>query len=455
MILFNGFLADSKRKIKHVLDSGTGRAELSLSGLKDGIRYVSFDIFDTLIVRDVSRPSDVFRIMEKRLRDPLFSEKRVRAEKTARTKSADHEVTIYDIYQCFEGITPEKVKNYISLELDTELLVCRPDGRTIRFYEQCREHYPMILISDMYLPGGLMEKLLGKCGITGYQKLYISCDLHRTKRSGALYDHVLSDLCINAGQLLHIGNDIVSDLLCARRKGLHAIKVRPAPSLLATGAKDPCIADRNCPLQMQVLCNFMKNTANSPHRRFDVLYGYGRETLGVILFGFCKWLIKKMKEDGTEQVLFTGENAPLIKAAYDALAHTNIIPSFTAEHLPDMNKKTALAAVGDGGMKQAANGSTENIRGYCIIAAQKHPVCGFPAESYRVSDDTEENERFADIFRYINSGPQSGAEQLRQGTLDLVREAQQSCIAEWKYIRSDNAFYFLKNSAKKPFPDKI
>ena len=52
--------------------------------------YISFDIFDTLVKRDLERPADVFLVVEKKYQMQTgmaidgFAEKRITAEKKAR-----------------------------------------------------------------------------------------------------------------------------------------------------------------------------------------------------------------------------------------------------------------------------------------------------------------------------------------------------------------------------------
>ncbi len=224
--LQHSFFSDFKRNIKRFLDTAIGKDELLLSDIKGSPTYISFDIFDTLLLRNVSEPADVFRIMGERLEQPKFYEQRTSAEQNARIHAPGHEVTIDEIYRQFENLTPTEREQYIALELDTEKQLCHADEKMLRFYHQCREHYPIVLISDMYMPETLMRKLLLHCGITGFRKLYISCDFRSSKRSGALYDYVLSNLGISAGSLLHIGNDFVSDDLVARKKGVRVLKVK-------------------------------------------------------------------------------------------------------------------------------------------------------------------------------------------------------------------------------------
>ncbi|MBR1383486.1 MAG: hypothetical protein IJ555_06715 [Ruminococcus sp.] len=218
-----------KKVIKGFLDEKVGYISPSWGVISPGAEYVSFDIFDTLISRKTGKPVQLFEYMEKQLCMPGFSEKRIKAERDARNKSQNGEVTLKEIYQSFEGVSPDKAEELCRKELEAELSVCRFNKRLKKLYRQCIENKKVILTSDMYLTSEMMEKLLESCGIRGYERLFISCEAGVSKRSGELYRYVLSELGISPKQLVHIGNDIMTDDICACLKGIRAVKVRTMP----------------------------------------------------------------------------------------------------------------------------------------------------------------------------------------------------------------------------------
>ena len=63
---------------------------------------ISFDIFDTLLLRPFANPTDLFYIIGKRLDMPEFHKLRIEAEKRAReiaiAETGSREITIYNIY---------------------------------------------------------------------------------------------------------------------------------------------------------------------------------------------------------------------------------------------------------------------------------------------------------------------------------------------------------------------
>lgn len=96
-----------KADVKHPVD-----ADKILKEIKN-YDIVSFDIFDTLLKRNVKEPTDVFSYMEKKYQINGFREKRIEAEKAARKKKNGLEISLEDIYAEFGA-------DYSDEEMETE-----------------------------------------------------------------------------------------------------------------------------------------------------------------------------------------------------------------------------------------------------------------------------------------------------------------------------------------------
>ena len=81
-------------------------------------RYVSFDIYDTLVIRPYVRPTDLFRHVESLYNKEGFAESRISAEKNARRKHPG-EITLDQIY---DEIDPA-YRDLMSVETDMEIKV--------------------------------------------------------------------------------------------------------------------------------------------------------------------------------------------------------------------------------------------------------------------------------------------------------------------------------------------
>ena len=78
----------------------------------DKANIVTFDIFDTLIKRNVEKPEDVFKLVEAHYNlhnknsIKKFTEYRIKAEREARIKSIKEEVSLDEIYNVLKSIYP-------------------------------------------------------------------------------------------------------------------------------------------------------------------------------------------------------------------------------------------------------------------------------------------------------------------------------------------------------------
>ena len=202
-------------------------------GILDQIeRYtiVSFDVFDTVVKREVAEPKDVFALIEARLRDKPnisvehFYELRVEAERIARKANRGREVTLEDIYKQI-SVSNERRLELMRLECQTEIEISTPNIPIKHVYDACaRQGKKILFISDMYLPSEVIWQILQKNGYdTG--RLYVSCEAGRTKRDGGLFTYVQKTENLTVDSWLHMGDAIPGDFLSPKRLGVKTILI--------------------------------------------------------------------------------------------------------------------------------------------------------------------------------------------------------------------------------------
>ncbi len=201
---------------------------------KDKYNVIFFDVFDTLIKRKVNSPTDVFDIVENSIEGTKndlneFKKNRILAEKLARKNLDYHEPTIDDIYVQLEYITKEtheKVENIKNIEIETEMDVCYPDIEMFDLYQaEIEKGKHVFIVTDMYLSGKVIGKLLEKNGYENYEGVYVSCEARASKRVGTIFPIILSELNVK-GNIIHIGDNPLSDYFNPIRKGISAILIR-------------------------------------------------------------------------------------------------------------------------------------------------------------------------------------------------------------------------------------
>lgn len=195
-------------------------------------RAVSFDLFDTLLERDVDRPVDVFlRVGDIVLgagKGERFQKDRIAAEKAARETAPNGEATLDDIYEVFvkAGYDRETAEALKVEEVRSELNGCFVKSSMKPVYDAAlKRGKTVFLISDMYLPPEVISGMAARCGYEGYEKLFVSNEYGVSKRSGKLFDEVLREYGLSKRDLVHIGDSIGADLLGARKAGIAALPV--------------------------------------------------------------------------------------------------------------------------------------------------------------------------------------------------------------------------------------
>ena len=192
---------------------------------------VSFDVFDTLLLRPALQPSDLFAVVGSRLHLPDFPNMRIQAEQEARRKDrcagGTGEITLAAIYQELQQKTGLSAALGMQTEWDVECDLCYANPYLLEVFERVRAAgMPLYVTSDMYLPEEQIRQLLERNGFSGFQKILVSCMYGGGKYNGVLF-RVLQETA-GTSRILHVGDRLDSDVRCARQAGLDAVQIPAA-----------------------------------------------------------------------------------------------------------------------------------------------------------------------------------------------------------------------------------
>ena len=169
---------------------------------------ISFDIFDTLLLRPLLRPRDLWLMIG----GEEFARDRARADKGGFD-------TLDDAY----ALLPNKwqgMKN-VELKCERECLVVNPEMRDL--WRMAGSMGKMrVIVSDMYLPGEFLQTILRENGIDGWDGFYVSCERKARKSDGVLYRIMLAEMNADPQKVIHVGDNIRSDYEEAIKVGIHA-----------------------------------------------------------------------------------------------------------------------------------------------------------------------------------------------------------------------------------------
>tara|TARA_B100002049_G_scaffold45729_1_gene31837 strand:+ start:10773 stop:14363 length:3591 start_codon:yes stop_codon:yes gene_type:complete len=320
--------------------------------------YISFDIFDTLIVRPFAKPVDLFRLLDDKVRELTggliddFHIQRTKAEHSLKKKLREHnaaaiedgaaedslvyELTLDEIYAEFARNTHIDDANLINqiaqLEFQTELKLLYPRQSGIELYRTAISLGKKVLItSDMYLSLDNIKAILAKNGITGYHKLYLSSDIRLKKHEGHLYDYVMDDLGTNASKILHIGDNDHGDIRAAQDKGIATMhtprtielfyKNKPARNVFFNNRNKASLSEAIC---VGLAANRLFDDPNAKYFSDTAYHGstfnLGYFGLGWMFFAYCKWILETAIEDGITDLYFLARDGEIIQKVYDRIA---------------------------------------------------------------------------------------------------------------------------------------
>ncbi len=184
---------------------------------------VSFDVFDTLLLRPFTKPTDLFDKLERDFGAKGFSKARARAERNAHRKaraSGRIEATFDEIYALIPQWEAMKER-----ELAAEESCWTANPEMIDVWRKAKSDGKRIVVAtDMYLPAPLIQRALRERGFGGWDAFYLSSELQTQKHTGGMFDRILADARVAPDRILHIGDHPVADIRRANERGIVAYR---------------------------------------------------------------------------------------------------------------------------------------------------------------------------------------------------------------------------------------
>lgn len=290
---------------------------------KSNCQLVSFDIFDTLIKRNVNTSSDVYLILENNYQK-FFNKKtpisklRIDAEKIANKLSEHEDVSLEDIYNVFPEVNENEKEWLKKEEIRLEKIICQVNYKMMRVYQWCKENnYRIIITSDMYLPRKVIEEILTNAGYSGWHSLYISNEYGVRKSSGNLFSVVLNKEKINPEKVIHIGDAEKGDYISAKNKGINAVLIKQNEDNTEFFNKKYLLYERNeHNYEYSVINSFIKNNINISYNYYEKI---GYEIVGPILYGYSLWLKGQAKKRNINKLFFLAREGSFLRKAFNII----------------------------------------------------------------------------------------------------------------------------------------
>lgn len=286
--------------------------------LLSGYDVISFDIFDTLIFRPFSDPTELFYLLGDRL--GLMDVRRIRMEQEALARrdcfdrQGHYEITLAEIWQRMEREMGVSAGKGMVLEQALESELCYANPFMHEVFEILRaKGKKIICISDMYLSREFLTGLLERNGYSGLEKLYVSCEYRKNKGTGELFRMVRDEFPPET-RLIHVGDNERSDVKMAGKCGfavLYYPNVNRQSQAFRSYDMSPVVGGAYRGIVNARL--YQGDRICSPEYEYGFIYG------GLFVLGYCRFIHEYCRSHGVEKLLFLSRDGDILKEAYDRL----------------------------------------------------------------------------------------------------------------------------------------
>lgn len=309
------------------------------------VRCVSFDVFDTLLARCIEPPEALHERLAQLVSARLLSHSpeqvlaaRRAAEHTLRQEmlqqGRDHECHFDALVQRWAtqlvGQRDMLLEAFIHTQerrLEMLALQAKPGARALLTWLRTQQ-VRVIAVSDMYLSHDHLCALLSSCGLgDGIDRVYVSSEFGWGKYSGRLHQHVLQLEGLAAAQMVHVGDNVVSDMRAPLRLGIESVfldekaqrRRRRRQALSARMARLGGMWSGRyffeAVAQRQQSSSATSSATVAQEEAF--FHHYGRDVLGPAFATFTLALTEKIAQQRPEKIFFLARDGYLFMRLYE------------------------------------------------------------------------------------------------------------------------------------------
>lgn len=291
-------------------------------------QFISFDVFDTLLIRKTLYPQDIFCLTEQKA---LLAGYNVKGFVSARVRAEVNQAfcTIYQIYdwlQDFFGWDRDITKKILAIEIDTEREMLIPRNEVVDLFNFAKkEGKRIVLTSDMYFPKRILCSFLAENGICGFEKILVSCEEKKSKQSG-LFEELIN-ICGKSESIVHIGDSPIADGEACKALGIGYVLL-PSTFEMAINrgwGKSIQMASslmERCLLGL-IISKIFRNPFQNPNLENEPgenrLLRFGLCVISPLVVGHMTWLIHKLQKEVFTGVLFFARDSWLSYNVYKVL----------------------------------------------------------------------------------------------------------------------------------------
>lgn len=297
------------------------------------IKAVSFDIFNTVLLRYVQKPEDIFFEAGKKLvlPDELTAEeykyirqqiqRNIQCKKEAENGSA--EVTLEEIACELAAWISKRTTDtgidqstlcWAELEAEKECCFFNPAWKEV-FNWLTEQGYKVVYTSDMYFAATQITEILIAAGAPVHQ-VYVSCEYGVNKKSGKLFEQVLKEENLDKSQIIHLGDSMDADVLGAEKCGIKAFFYEAVYADPTQGVAMEEFTLGKHWTNKNALRYAAAYNGKYQDKELQDWYALGAEILGPLLAYFTEWISGQVTKKRIKKLLFLMREGSFFRKAW-------------------------------------------------------------------------------------------------------------------------------------------
>ncbi|MEI0532266.1 HAD-IA family hydrolase [Brachyspira pilosicoli] len=290
----------------------------SLKTLINKHDVISFDIFDTLLLRPYAEPRNVFQHLENIYGTVGFTHSRDNAIINLINRKNINNADYDDIY----NFLPQRFfflkEKELQLEIDT--LYANPEMKCVFDYVK-NLNKKIIIVSDMYYSSKILDSILKKNGYTGYDKIYVSGEIKKSKGEGLLFHHIKEELNIEYNNIFHIGDNIHSDYNIPISLGINAYNyIKPLDQFLLSNKKMEIFFNTNkYDFTTGIIVGIIVKRFIFNELPKDYWKYLGYYLGGALCYGLSKFVYNEVIKENIKDVLFIARDGYTIEKIFNLI----------------------------------------------------------------------------------------------------------------------------------------
>ena len=311
------------KAISYSFEHAQGKTLRELADAIDRADVVSFDLFDTLIARKVHSYSDVFEILDLKLREegiaiPDFARLRLSAEKELSKGGAPELERIYEYVLKKVGGSFIAASELARMEWEIDISVMTTRVQVCEIYRKAvSDGKKVVVTTDSYYTLGQIKEILARFGLEGCDRVLVSCEYGTSKTQG-LFKVLKNNYETN--RILHIGDDEEADIGKALADGIDAYRVFSGEDLfdalggLGVEGDIATIADR---LKAGMFISYIFNSPfwfedGGSALSVPDAFGIGYLFCAPMITDFVLWMEEMVRTQNLGQALFCARDGYLV-----------------------------------------------------------------------------------------------------------------------------------------------